>query len=105
MRKRHWSLLLAMSLALGGLSVACGDDEPADPGKTIDGGTPETSVTPTPEGGPLPDGNVPDSGCNFATYVIGLVNTQTTAAAKPDTTLGAGCVDNKNQAEFKPLFP
>jgi hypothetical protein len=94
-----------MSLALGGLSVACGDDDDASPNPLDGGGGTETSVTPTPEGGPLPDGSQPDSGCNFATYVIGLINTQTTASAKPDTTLGAGCVDNKNQAEFKPLFP
>jgi hypothetical protein len=37
--------------------------------------------------------------------VKGLIATQTTASALPDTTLGAGCVDNKDQAEFKPLFP
>ena len=104
MRKSHWSLLFAMTLALGGLSVACGDDDDAATAPTKDGGT-ETSIPPTPEGGPPPDGGPPDSGCNFATYVIGLVNTQTTAAAQPDKTLGAGCVDNQNQAEFKPLFP
>ena len=101
MRKRHWSLLLAMSIALGGLSVACGDD---DDGATnpIDGGN-DVIVIPPPDTGPPPDGGPPDSGCNFATYVIGLVNSP--ATSKPDTTLGAGCVDNKNQAEFKPLFP
>ena len=109
MRKRHWSLILASCIAFGGLAVACGDDEsnPATPGDGGGGGT-ETSVPPNPEGGPLPDGSVPDAadgGCNFATYVKGLIATQTTAMALPDTTLGAGCVDNKDQAEFKPLFP
>jgi hypothetical protein len=108
MRKRYWSLLLASSLALGGLSVACGDDPSASGPSPLDGGGTETSINPpppNPEGGPNPDGSVPDAGCNFATYVIGLINTQTTPSAKPDTTLGAGCVDNKNQVEFKPLFP
>jgi hypothetical protein len=37
--------------------------------------------------------------------VIGLINTQTTAAAQPDTTLGAACKDSTDQAEFKSLFP
>jgi hypothetical protein len=107
MRKRHWCLILATSLALGGLSVACGDDDSGSGPSSLDGGGPETSKPPppNPEGGPNPDGSVPDGGCNFATYVIGLINTQTTPSAKPDTTLGAGCVDNQNQAEFKPLFP
>ena len=107
MRKRHWSLILATSIAFGGLTIACGDDE-QNPANPIDGGGTETSIPPNPEGGPNPDGSVPDAadgGCNFATYVKGLIATQTTASAQPDTTLGAGCVDNKDQAEFKPLFP
>ncbi len=107
MRKRHWSLILATCIAFGGLTVACGDDEQS-PDNPLDGGK-ETSVPPNTEGGPDPDGSVPDGGsdggCNFATYVKGLIATQTTAMALPDTTLGAGCVDNKDQAEFKPLFP
>jgi hypothetical protein len=109
MRKRHWSLILATSIAFGGLSVACGDDDD-NPANPVDGGGSETSVTPPPPPPPPPgpDGSVPDAadgGCNFATYVKGLIATQTTASALPDTTLGAGCVDNKDQAEFKPLFP
>ena len=103
MRKRHWSLILATSIAFAGLSVACGDDDDS-PANPVDGGK-ETSVPPNPEAGPNPEGGPVDGGCNFATYVKGLIATQTTASALPDTTLGAGCVDNKDQAEFKPLFP
>ena len=46
-----------------------------------------------------------DGGCTFASYVIGLVSTQTNATALPDTTLGAGCAESTDQAEFKSLFP
>lgn len=107
MQKRHWSLILATTIAFAGLAVACGDDE-QDAATPVDGGR-ETTVppnpNPNPEAGPNPEGGPVDGGCNFATYVKGLIATQTTAMALPDTTLGAGCVDNKDQAEFKPLFP
>ena len=106
MRKHHWSLIVATSLALGGLAVACGDDSASGPGAG-DGAETGVPPNPTPDVGPDADGSVPDAagGCNFATYVKALIATQTTASALPDTTLGAGCVDNKDQAEFKSLFP
>lgn len=101
MRKCYWSFILAGTIALGSLSVACGDDD--DNANPTDGGNREGSIN--PEGGPNPEGGGPDGGCTFASYVIGLVNTQTTAAALPDTTLGAGCKESTDQAEFKALFP
>lgn len=105
MRRWYWGLLVASSIACAGLTVACGDDDdnpntPTDGGpiNNPEGSTVDGPVTPPTEGGV-------DGGCTFATYVIGLVNTQTNATAKPDTTLGAGCKDTTTQAEFKPLFP
>jgi hypothetical protein len=74
----------------------------------------------TPDGeGPGPDGgggmppdagdasfaDAGDGGCNFATFVIGLVTTDTTMTALPSTSLGQGCTDDQNQADFQPLFP
>jgi hypothetical protein len=101
MKQLKWALLLTAAVACSGFAVACGDDEQAaNPG--LDGGGGEGG--PGPEGGPNPDGG-PDSGCTFATYVIGLVNKSTTATAQPDPTLGAGCKDSTDQAEFKSLFP
>ena len=100
MKQFKWALLLATTIACGGLAVACGDDDQASPAN-IDGGGPETGST---EGGNN-EGGGKDAGCTFATYVIGLVTTSTTDTAKPDPSLGAGCADTTSQAEFKPLFP
>jgi len=99
--RRTWAFLLACVVACSGLAVACGDD---DDGGGTDSGGPETgnNETGTVDGG---DGGDGGGGCTFATYVIGLVNTQTNATAQPDKTLGAGCKDTTTQAEFKPLFP
>ena len=101
MRKKYWMLLLASTIACAGLAVACGDDDDNPTTPPVEAGLTETG--PIPEGGPLPDGG--DAGCTFASYVIGLINTQTTAGAQPDKTLGAGCTDTTDQAAFKPLFP
>jgi hypothetical protein len=102
MKQMKWALLLTAAVACSAFAVACGDDEQANP--ALDAGGAETGPGPEAGPGPGPDGG-PDSGCTFATYVIGLVNTSTTATAQPDTTLGAGCKDSTDQAEFKSLFP
>lgn len=95
--RKYWALMLAGTVACASMSVACGDDDDDDTKPLIEageGGNPEGGG----EGGP-------DGGCTFATYVIDLINTKTTAQAAPDTTLGAGCKDSTDQAEFKSLFP
>ena len=46
-----------------------------------------------------------DGACNFAAFVTDLINNHTTSTDLPSTNLGQNCVDNQNQAEFKPLFP
>jgi hypothetical protein len=51
-----------------------------------------------------PDGTA-DGPCNFATFVIGLITTDTTATALPSANLGQACTDDMNQAEFTSLFP
>ena len=97
--RSKWALLLVTTIACGALSAACGDDDDNGDKPKIDAGGVDSGGG-GGEGGP--DGG---SGCTFATYVIGLINTKTTASAQPDTTLGAGCKDTTSQAEFKPLFP
>ncbi|MGD0675084.1 MAG: hypothetical protein ABSC94_06665 [Polyangiaceae bacterium] len=42
--------------------------------------------------------------CDFATFVIGLVENDTTMAAQPSVNLGQSCVDEQNQAQFTVLF-
>ena len=98
--RSKWALLLVTTIACGALSAACGDDDDNGDKPKIDAGGVDSGGGGGGEGGP--DGG---SGCTFATYVIGLINTKTTASAQPDTTLGAGCKDTTSQAEFKPLFP
>lgn len=98
--RRTWAFLLACVVACGGLAVACGDDDDGGGGGTDAGNETSNNETGTGDGG---DGG--DAGCTFASYVIGLVNTQTNATAQPDKGLGAGCADTTDQAAFKPLFP
>jgi hypothetical protein len=50
-------------------------------------------------------GDAGDAGCNFATFVIGLIDNDTTMSATPSTDLGQNCVDDQNQADFVTLFP
>lgn len=97
--RSKWALLLVTTIACGALSAACGDDDDNGDKPRVDAGGIDTGVGNGGDGG---DGG---PNCTFASYVIGLVNTKTTASAQPDTTLGAGCKDTTSQAEFKPLFP
>ena len=104
MRKSIFLVIAAGAMVLGSLSVACGGDDSSN--AQPDSGTPQPPPNPPPppgggDGGP----DSGDAGCNFATYVINLVSTQTTASSKPDTSLGQGCVDKQDQSEFKSLFP
>jgi hypothetical protein len=107
--------LLAPALA-GTIFIACGGDDSngAGPGSANDGGSSGDVGTP-PEGdggstppvdgskNPAPDAG--DGGCNFATFVRGLITTDTSMTALPSTDLGQSCTDNQDQAEFQSLFP
>jgi hypothetical protein len=77
--------------------VAVSDAGPlgSDAGDSGDGGT----ASRAPDSG---DGG--EAGCNFATFVKGLISNDTTATALPSSNLGQGCQDDQNQAEFQPLF-
>lgn len=46
-----------------------------------------------------------DAPCNFASFVIGLIDNDTTATAKPSLDLGASCTDDQKQSDFASLFP
>ena len=102
--------------------LACGGDDNGPPlggpdagndaqNPGIDGAVPGTDAGPDAGGrgdggdaGSAGDGSV-DAGCNFATFVKGLVAADTTMTALPSTDLGQECTDNQNQAEFQSLFP
>lgn len=107
MRRTIVCMIAAGALAFGSLSVACSDDS----GGSSSGATPDSGPGPGPGPGPgtdsgpnpMPDGG--DAGCTFASYVINLVNTQTTSTSQPDPSLGQQCADTTSQAEFAPLFP
>lgn len=96
MNRWFWTLLGASTIAFGALNVGCGDDDVNGGAKDAGG---DVDIN-NPDGG---DGGGPCA--SFASYVINLINTQTTASAQPDTTLGAGCPDSTSQDEFKSLFP
>jgi hypothetical protein len=46
-----------------------------------------------------------DGPCNFATFVIGLINNDSTASALPSANLGQSCTDDQKQTDFASLFP
>jgi hypothetical protein len=129
----HWTGL-AIGLAAGVL-VACGGDDTVNPppgpdASANDSGTPRNDGS-TPgvdasheagapldggDGGRVGDGggdageggdagDAGEGGCNFATFVKGLVAADTTMHALPSTDLGQECTDDQNQAEFQSLFP
>jgi hypothetical protein len=101
--------LLAIGLA-GAMVMACGsgdDNNSSPPGTTPDASSLDGTTPPGTDSGKPPgnDGSTPDAGCNFATFVKGLVANDTTMTALPSTNLGQGCTDDQNQAEFQSLFP
>jgi hypothetical protein len=64
------------------------------------------ALPPSSDGGTALNEGGPDAGaCDFAAFVINLVNTDTTMTAQPSTNLGQTCVDQQNQAQFSALFP
>jgi hypothetical protein len=95
------SLFLAACITASAVMGCSGDDN-----NTNDGG-PDASKDVTPADVVVKDagGDASDGSCNFAVFVTDLINNHTTMTDKPSTDLGQSCVDNKNQAEFKPLFP
>jgi hypothetical protein len=106
-----------LAIGLAGAMVACGggdDNNSSVPGmpdasSNSDGTTPtpgtDSGTPPGIDSGTPPGTDGGDGGCNFATFVKGLVATDTTMTALPSTDLGQNCTDNQNQAEFQPLFP
>lgn len=88
-------VVTASALALGCLTVACGDDGSAATDTPDGGGSSSSSSSGGPDAG----------GCTFSGYVIGLVSGSTNATASPDTTLGQSCAPATSQDEFKSLFP
>jgi hypothetical protein len=119
---------------LGGLSAvtltACSGDDNATP-VPGDGGSNDGSALVHTDGGggsgDAADGNIAvsdsssteesdgsdgsvgsdasDGGpCDFATFVLNLVDNDTTMTALPSTDLGQNCVDQQNQAQFSVLF-
>ena len=106
MRRTFLCMIAAGAVAFASLSVACGDDDSGASPTSPDSGPgpgPGPGTGPGPGPGPTPDGG--DAGCTFASYVINLVNTQTTSSSQPDPTLGQQCAESTAQSEFAPLFP
>lgn len=72
------------------------------------GGTDAGSSTGSGSGGTdagSSSGSGSGSGCTFQSYVTNLINTDTTATATPDGTLGAGCTDTGAIIPINTLTP
>ena len=109
---------LAPGIACAMLVACGGDDNGAAPGggdasfNDVNNNPGDDGPSPGSDANPLrgdamrpPDGGDGGGPCNFATFVKGLIATDTTGSALPSTDLGQSCTDNNDQAEFKSLFP
>lgn len=98
MHKKLWTILLASSVALAGLAVACGDDDNASSsssGGVNDGGS--------NDGNPANnDSGNPDGGCTFAGFVKGLLAQPSNSA--PSTDLGDQCTPSTSTDDFQSVF-
>jgi hypothetical protein len=98
------AICLLGALSAVTLTACSGDDNAAPlPG---DGGSNDGSVhTDAGEGDASDASDASDGGpCDFATFVLNLVDADTTMTALPSTDLGQNCVDQQNQAQFSVLF-
>jgi hypothetical protein len=94
-------IFVTMTAISGGVLLsACGGDDTNPAGGTDSGSDSPIIIG---DGGP-PGDSATDAGCNFATFVTGLITNHTNGTDQPSVDLGQGCIDNQNQAEFKPLF-
>jgi hypothetical protein len=92
------ALLLSACIAAAGAAACNGDNSNPDAG--------DAAVVPDTGGqGVVTDGGGGDGACNFATFVIGLIQNDTNGTALPSTDLGQNCVDDHDAAEFQSLFP
>jgi hypothetical protein len=102
---------LLTTLALAGVVTTGCSSSSTTPITSSDSGT-DGGETPDAHGGkgdsgkPGTDGSMPTDGgkCNFATFVIGLIDKDTTPTAVPSTNLGASCTDDQKQSDFASLF-
>lgn len=94
------ALVLAACITTLGLVGCSGDDN-----NTNDGGPDASKDAPTGDVIQKNDGGGDGGTCNFAAFVIDLIDNHTTMTDKPSVDLGQNCVDNHDQTEFKPLFP
>ena len=97
------TLLMAACVATAGAVGCSGDNSNPDGG--LDGSSKDTGsdVNNIKDSGPVEGGD--GGACNFAAFVIDLIDNHTTMTDTPSVDLGQNCVDNHDQSEFKPLFP
>jgi hypothetical protein len=119
---KAWALITACLVASA--LTACGDDSGAGPrdsgleagGDAQPDGTADANAKADSGGDSAVDGggSTTDSGgeagadggaCNFAVFVVGLIQNHTNATDRPSADLGQNCVDNMDSTEFKTLFP
>jgi len=110
---RQVSLLLLAAGFAAALATGCSSSTSSHPGATDSGPTSGDSG-PGTDGGPdtgtdtgTGDAATGDTGtgpCVFSTYVMGLVNNDTTSTALPTTNLGAGCTDDQDASDYQVYF-
>jgi hypothetical protein len=95
-RGRVFLFACATALAAAGALAACGGDDTSGSPPAADGGADVIS----PDGSPLDSGGDTnpgtdggDGGCDFNTFVIGLIQNHTNNTDSPSTDLGQNCVD------------
>jgi hypothetical protein len=95
------TILLAACIATAG-AVGCSSSN-----NNPDGGLPDAASDAASDVNNTNDGSsdAGDGSCNFAAFVIGLIDADTTMSATPSVDLGQNCVDDHNQADFAQLFP
>jgi|GEM_PF-1847717 len=98
------SIASAAAIALLGaaLAVGCGGDDTNPGNPTGDGGTTDTGTDSAPP--PPPDAGDGGTDNEFSTFVIGLINTQTSPTTSPTTVDGKQFTDKHDPRAFDSLF-
>jgi hypothetical protein len=112
MRSVRKLLIAAILAGLGALAVACGGDDNGTPGPAADAGKETGSSSGSSSGTSGSSGGgdsgpeaSPDAGCDFAVFVLDLINNQTKENNAPSQDLGEACKDKQDQKDFASLFP
>jgi hypothetical protein len=114
MRTLRTLFVTATIAAAACLGTACGGDDSTNQDHPDSGGNPDATPTTdsSAEGGPQNDGGNDDgnpneggmNGCDFAAFVIDLIDNHTNGTDKPVAVPAADCKDGMKQSDFAKYF-